>query len=97
MSLCSDSAAAEGASGRTRSDPEGAAGEQQEAAAGLRPPGGAGERQSSTDGRGASQAAAAGETEKLLLSMFNLTYKYQLVLLISSVSVSPDCRRRVSV
>jgi len=56
----SDSEAAERPAGRTQLDPEGAAGEQQEAAAGLRPPGGARGRQSPADGGGESPSAAAG-------------------------------------
>lgn len=68
---CEDSEAAEKAAGRTRARPEGAAsgawadregaaGEQEEAAAGMRTQGGARERQSSTHGGGENSPAAAG-------------------------------------
>lgn len=69
--MCSGSEAAERAASRTRSCPEGtasrarpiwegAAGGQEETAAGVRTPGGARERQSSTHGGRENSAAAAG-------------------------------------
>lgn len=89
LHLCSDSEAAEGAAGRARADPEGAAGEQQAAATGVRPPGGAREGESQIDGGGTSPAAAAGTEDQIYLLM--------LVLILSNI-LSPvlctgaDCR-----
>lgn len=109
---CLDSKVAEGSEGQIRSgpkgdegwkrfDPEGAARERQEAAAGLWPPGGAGERQSPTDGGGASSAAAAGTAKEREL-VFVVKWvqkingmKYNFCLL--SCCCSPDCSRWIPI